>query len=34
VWMTLTVHIADTSRLGKVLAAVGQVAGVQWARRR
>jgi GTP pyrophosphokinase len=34
VWMTLTVHIADTSRLGKVLAAVGQVVGVQWARRR
>jgi GTP pyrophosphokinase len=34
VWMTLTVHIADTSRLGKVLAAVGQVAGVQRARRR
>jgi GTP pyrophosphokinase len=34
VWMTLTVQISDTSRLGKVLAAVGQVAGVQWARRR
>jgi GTP pyrophosphokinase len=34
VWMTLTVEITDASRLGKVLAAVGQVAGVQWARRR
>ncbi len=33
-WMTFTVAVADTSRLGKVLAAVGQVAGVQWARRR
>ena len=34
VWMTLTVEVTDASRLGKVLAAVGQVAGVQWARRR
>jgi GTP pyrophosphokinase len=34
VWMTLTVEVKDASRLGKVLAAVGQVAGVQWARRR
>jgi GTP pyrophosphokinase len=34
VWMTMTVLVADASRLGKVLAAVGQVAGVQWARRR
>jgi GTP pyrophosphokinase len=33
-WMTFTVAVADASRLGKVLAAVGQVAGVQWARRR
>jgi GTP pyrophosphokinase len=33
-WMTLTLQIDDTHRLGKVLAAVGQVAGVQWARRR
>jgi GTP pyrophosphokinase len=34
VWMTMTVLVADASRLGKVLAAVGQVAGVHWARRR
>ncbi len=34
VWMTLTVEVTDASRLGKVLAVVGQVAGVQWARRR
>jgi GTP pyrophosphokinase len=34
VWMTLTVEVTDASRLGKVLAAVAQVAGVQWARRR
>jgi GTP pyrophosphokinase len=34
VWMTVTVEVADASRLGKVLAAVGQVAGVHWARRR
>ncbi len=34
VWMTLTVEVTHASRLGKVLAAVGQVAGVQWARRR
>jgi GTP pyrophosphokinase len=34
VWMTLTVEVSDASRLGKVLTAVGQVAGVQWARRR
>jgi GTP pyrophosphokinase len=33
-WMTFTVAVADASRLGKVLATVGQVAGVQWARRR
>jgi GTP pyrophosphokinase len=33
-WMTFTVAVADASRLGKVLAAVGQVAGVQWAKRR
>ncbi len=33
-WMTLTIQIDDTRRLGKVLATVGQVAGVQWARRR
>jgi GTP pyrophosphokinase len=34
VWMTLTVEVTDASRLSKVLVAVGQVAGVQWARRR
>ncbi len=34
VWMTMTVLVADASRLGKVLSAVGQVAGVHWARRR
>jgi GTP pyrophosphokinase len=34
VWMTITVQVADASRLAKVLAAVGQVAGVHWARRR
>jgi GTP pyrophosphokinase len=34
VWMTATVEVTDASRLGKVLATVGQVAGVHWARRR
>jgi GTP pyrophosphokinase len=34
VWMTVTVQIYDASALGKVLAAVGQVDGVHWARRR
>jgi GTP pyrophosphokinase len=34
VWMTVTVQVADASRLVKVLAAVGQVEGVHWARRR
>ena len=34
VWMAMTVLVPDASRLAKVLAAVGQVAGVQWARRR
>jgi GTP pyrophosphokinase len=34
VWMTMTVQVQDASRLGKVLAAVAQVEGVHWARRR
>ena len=34
VWMHITVQVQDASRLGKVLAAVGQVDGVHWARRR
>ena len=34
VWMGITVQVQDASRLGKVLAAVGQVAGVHWARRK
>jgi GTP pyrophosphokinase len=34
VWMNITVQVPDASRLSKVLAAVGQVAGVHWARRR
>ncbi len=34
VWMTVTVQVQDASRLGKVLAAVAQVDGVHWARRR
>ncbi len=34
VWMSITVQVQDASRLGKVLAAVGQVDGVHWARRR
>ena len=34
VWMTLTVQVQDASRLSKVLAAVAQVEGVHWARRR
>ena len=33
-WMTFTVEIADSQRLGKVLAAVGDVKGVTSARRR
>lgn len=33
-WMTFTVEIADASRLSRVLATVGQVAGVHSARRR
>ncbi len=34
VWMAMTVLVPDASRLAKVLAAVGQVAGVHLARRR
>ena len=34
VWMTFTLQTSDTSRLGKVLTSVAQVAGVHWARRR
>ncbi len=34
VWMTVTVQVTDASRLAKVLAAVAQVEGVHWARRR
>jgi GTP pyrophosphokinase len=33
-WMTFTVEIADSQRLGKVLATVGDVKGVTSARRR
>jgi GTP pyrophosphokinase len=33
-WMTFTVEVADASRLGKVLALVGEVAGVRRAKRR
>jgi len=33
-WMTFTVEVADSQRLGKVLATVREVAGVQSARRR
>lgn len=33
-WMTFTVEIADSQRLGKVLVSVREVNGVRWARRR
>lgn len=33
-WMTFTVEVADSQRLGKVLAIVREVNGVRWARRR
>lgn len=33
-WMTFTVEVADSQRLGKVLVAVRGVNGVRWARRR
>jgi GTP pyrophosphokinase len=33
-WMTFTVEIADSARLAKVLALVGEVRGVRSARRR
>ena len=33
-WMTFTVEVGDASRLGKVLALVGEVAGVRRAKRR
>jgi GTP pyrophosphokinase len=33
-WMTFTVEVADASRLGKVLCTVGELGGVQSARRR
>jgi GTP pyrophosphokinase len=33
-WMTFTVEIADSQRLGKVLAVVREVKGVNAARRR
>ncbi len=33
-WMTLTVEIADSGRLGKVLHLVAEVPGVRWAKRR
>ncbi len=33
-WMTFTVEIGDSARLGKVLALVANVQGVRWAKRR
>ncbi|MES2185587.1 MAG: bifunctional (p)ppGpp synthetase/guanosine-3',5'-bis(diphosphate) 3'-pyrophosphohydrolase [Pseudomonadota bacterium] len=33
-WMTFTVEVGDSGRLGKVLGIVAGVAGVRWARRR
>jgi GTP pyrophosphokinase len=33
-WMTFTVEIADSQKLGKVLVSVRDVGGVRWARRR
>lgn len=33
-WMTFTVEVADSQRLGKVLVSVREVNGVRWARRR
>ncbi|MDD0837736.1 bifunctional (p)ppGpp synthetase/guanosine-3',5'-bis(diphosphate) 3'-pyrophosphohydrolase [Curvibacter sp. HBC61] len=33
-WMTFTVEVADSARLGKVLGLVAAVTGVRWARRR
>jgi len=33
-WMTFTVEVADSGRLGKVLGIVASVPGVRWARRR
>lgn len=33
-WMTFTVEVADSGRLGKVLGVVASVPGVRWARRR
>ncbi|MDD0814114.1 bifunctional (p)ppGpp synthetase/guanosine-3',5'-bis(diphosphate) 3'-pyrophosphohydrolase [Curvibacter sp. HBC28] len=33
-WMTFTVEVSDSARLGKVLGLVAAVSGVRWARRR
>src|SRR5512133_1698096 len=33
-WMTFTVEVADSGRLGKVLGLVAEVPGVRWAKRR
>jgi GTP pyrophosphokinase len=33
-WMTFTVEVTDSARLGKVLYTVADVPGVHWARRR
>ena len=33
-WMTFTIEVADSGRLGKVLGTIGGLAGVRAARRR